>query len=89
MKSSTGHNLSKESKLIDTSVLDLHVTEAVETLLGDIFGEHAEGIKEAERGLSTKLVLEGADGRGGLGHRGRGESGGRADKGSDDSRLCG
>ena len=34
-----------------------------------------------------KLTLEGVDGSGGLGHRGRGESGGRADDGSDDSRL--
>ena len=33
------------------------------------------------------LTLEGVDGGGGLGHRGGGESGGRADKGSDDCGL--
>mmetsp|Transcript_26703 Transcript_26703/g.57414 ORF Transcript_26703/g.57414 Transcript_26703/m.57414 type:complete len:152 (-) Transcript_26703:51-506(-) len=87
VESTTGHDLSQESKLTDTSVLDLDVTKAVETFLGDVSGEKAEGIEESKRSLGTKLVLEGADGRGGLGHRGRGESGGRADKGSDDSRL--
>ena len=43
VKSSTGHNLAKEGKLTDTSVLDLDVTEAVETVLVDVSGEHAEG----------------------------------------------
>mmetsp|Transcript_32847 Transcript_32847/g.68922 ORF Transcript_32847/g.68922 Transcript_32847/m.68922 type:complete len:215 (+) Transcript_32847:221-865(+) len=87
VKSSTGHNLSEEGKLTDTSVLDLDVTKAVETLLGHISREHAEGIEESKRRLGTKLILEGADGRGGLGHGGWGESGGRADDGGDDGRL--
>ena len=85
--SGTGDDLAKEGKLSDTSVLDLNVTEAVETLLGAVSGEHAEGIEESKRRLDTKLVLEGVEGGGGLAGLGRGESGGRADKGSDDGRL--
>ena len=85
--SGTGNDLAKEGKLSDTSVLDLNVTEAVETLLGAVSGEHAEGIEESKRRLDTKLVLEGVEGGGGLAGLGRGESGGRADKGSDDGRL--
>ena len=87
VESGTGDDLSEEGKLSDTSVLDLDVTETVETLLGDISGEHAEGIEESERGLGAKLILEGVQGGGGLGDGGRGESGGRADEGSDDGRL--
>jgi hypothetical protein len=49
--SGTGDNLSKEGKLSDTSVLDLNVTETVETLLGAVSGEHAEGIEESKRSL--------------------------------------
>ena len=87
MDSSTGDNLSKEGKLSNTSVLDLNVTETVETFLGNISREHTEGIEESKWGLGAKLILEGVDGSGGLGHGGRGESGGRADDSSDDSRL--
>jgi hypothetical protein len=48
--------------------LDLDVSEAVEALLGDITGEHAEGIEEAEGGgLRGELFLKGANCRGGLG----------------------
>jgi hypothetical protein len=43
-------------------VLDLDVTEAVETLLGDITGEQAEGIEESKRGLGAELILEGVEG---------------------------
>ena len=85
--SSTGDNLSKEGKLSNTSVLDLNVTETVETLLGAVSREHAEGIKESKRRLDSKLILESVEGGGGLAGRGRGESGGGADKGSDDGRL--
>jgi hypothetical protein len=49
--SGTGHNLSKEGKLSNTSVLDLNVTETVKTLLGAVSGEHAEGIEESKRSL--------------------------------------
>ena len=87
VEAATGDNLPKEGELTDTSVLDLNVTETVETLLGDISGEHAEGIEESKRGLGTKLILEGVERGGGLGHRGRGEGGGRADDGGDDCRL--
>ena len=87
VESGTGDDLSEEGKLSNTSVLDLYVTETVETLLGDISGEHAEGIEESKRGLGAKLILEGVQGGGGLGDGGRGESGGRADEGSDDGRL--
>ena len=49
--SGTGHNLSKEGKLSNTSVLDLNVTKTVKTLLGAVSGEHAEGIEESKRSL--------------------------------------
>mmetsp|Transcript_13043 Transcript_13043/g.18682 ORF Transcript_13043/g.18682 Transcript_13043/m.18682 type:complete len:218 (+) Transcript_13043:132-785(+) len=84
--SGTGGDLSEEGKLGDTSVLELDVTETVETLLVGII-EQSQRIEEAKRRLSTKLVLEGVEGGGGLAGLGRGESGGRADKGSDDGRL--
>ena len=84
---STGDDVTQESKLSNTSVLDLNVTETVETFLGAVSGEHAEGIEESKRRLDTKLILESVQGGGGGLVLGRGESGGRADKGSDDGRL--
>ncbi len=45
--SGAGHNLAQEGELADASGLDLDVTEAVESFLGDIAGEHAEGIEES------------------------------------------
>jgi hypothetical protein len=84
--SSTGGDLSKEGKLGDAAVLELDVTETVEALLVGII-EQSQRIEEAKRRLSTKLVLEGVEGGGGLAGLGGGESGGRADKGSDDGRL--
>jgi hypothetical protein len=85
--SGTGDDLAKEGKLSDTSVLDLNITETVETFLGNVSGEKAEGIEESKRRLDSKLILEGVQGGGGGLVLGRGESGGRADKGSDDGRL--
>ena len=85
--SGTGDDLAEEGKLSDTSVLDLNVTETVETFLGAVSGEHAEGIEESERRLDTELILEGVQGGGGGLVLGRGKSGGRTDKGSDDGRL--
>jgi len=84
--SSAGGDLSKESKLGDTSVLDLDVTETVETLLVGII-EHAERIVESKRRLGTKLVLESVEGGGGLAGLGRGEGGGGGDGGGKDNRL--
>jgi len=60
-------------------VLDLHVTEAVESLLvGTI--EQAEGVEEPEGALGADLTLEGLEIGGGLAGLGGGEGGGRADK---------
>mmetsp|Transcript_11608 Transcript_11608/g.24211 ORF Transcript_11608/g.24211 Transcript_11608/m.24211 type:complete len:205 (-) Transcript_11608:195-809(-) len=61
----TGHDLAKEGKLRDTSVLDLDVTEAIEPLLVSI-GEHTKGIEESKGGLGTELGIEGLEGSGGL-----------------------
>jgi hypothetical protein len=84
--SRTGGDLSKESKLSNTSVLDLNVTETVETLLVGII-EHAERIVESKRRLGTKLVLEGIEGGGGLSGLGRGEGGGGGQGRGKDNRL--
>ena len=87
VESSAGHDLAQEGELTDTPMLDLNVTEAVETLLGNVAGEHAEGVEEAKGRLGAELVLEGGEGRGGLRHGGRGEGGGGANEGSNDGRL--
>ena len=47
VSATTGDDLTKEGKLADTAVLELDVTEALETLLVDII-EHAEGIPETD-----------------------------------------
>ena len=88
VSSRTSSDLSKEGKLRNTSVLNLNITETVETfLVGTV--EQSQGIEEAKRRLGTKLTLKGVEGGGGLAGLGRGESGGGADKGSDDGRLHG
>ena len=86
VESGTSGDLAKEGKLADTPVLELDVTETVETLLVGIV-EQSQRIEETKRNLSTELVLEGVESGGGLASLGRGESGGRADKSSDDGRL--
>ena len=58
--SGTGDNLSEESKLTDTSVLDLDVTETVETLLVGS-GEHTHRVPKSERGLGTEGIIEGVE----------------------------
>ena len=85
--SGAGHDLSKEGKLSDTSVLDLDVTKTVETLLGAVTRKHTEGIEESKRRLGTKFVFEGAKRSGGLAGLGRGESGSAGDEGGNDGRL--
>ena len=84
--SGTSGDLAKEGKLGDTPVLELDVTETVETLLVGII-EQSQRIEETKRRLGTELVLEGVESGGGLASLGRGKSGGRADKSSDDGRL--
>ena len=89
-KTDTGlsNEVSDNSKHGDTSVLELHKSEAVELLLVTI-GDKSEGIEESERSLGTELVFEGHVG----GDRsagtllGRGESSGRGDEGGGDNRL--
>jgi hypothetical protein len=86
--SCSGGDLSKECKHTDTSVLDLDVTKAVETIFLDISGEKSEGVEESKRGLGTELVLKGrSQSGGGSLLRSRGESGGRSQKGSEDGEF--
>ena len=86
--SGAGDELAEEGKHADTSVLDLDVTEAVETLLVSIV-EESEGIEESKRGLDTEgvLTLEGTEGGGGLGNLGRREGGGGGGEGGGDDEL--
>ena len=77
--SGTGDDLAEESKLADTAVLDLDVTEAVESLLV-LSRELSEGVEESKRSLGAELILEGHAGgdRGlGLGSRREGSGGGK------------
>ncbi|KAL7533946.1 hypothetical protein ACHAWF_004671, partial [Thalassiosira exigua] len=84
--SGTGPDVAQEGKLGDTAVLDLDVTEAVESLLVGLV-EEAEGIEETDRGLDAELALEGVEGGGGLAGLGRGEGGGRGGEGGEDGKL--
>jgi len=88
--SGTGHDLAEESKLGDTAVLDLDVSEAVEAFLV-LAGELSEGIEEAKRSLGTEFILEGHAGgnRGlGLGSRRKGSSGGKEGGKNDKLHGC-
>mmetsp|Transcript_23153 Transcript_23153/g.53162 ORF Transcript_23153/g.53162 Transcript_23153/m.53162 type:complete len:285 (+) Transcript_23153:90-944(+) len=87
VESATGGDLSKEGKHSDTSVLDLDVTEAVESLLGAVAVQHTKRIVESKRRLGTELILEGVELSGGLAGLGRGEGGGRADEGEGGNSL--
>ena len=84
--SGTGDDVSKEGQLADTSVLDLNISETVESLLAGLI-QQSKGIEEPKRRLSTELVLEGGKGGGGLSGLGRSESGGAGDEGGNDGRL--
>ena len=57
MESGAGDDLSGESELADSAVLDLDVSEAVESLLAGLV-EESEGVEESDRGLGTELRLE-------------------------------
>ncbi|KAL7512913.1 hypothetical protein ACHAXN_010147 [Cyclotella atomus] len=85
---STSDDVTQEGKLGNTSVLQLNVTETVETLLVGVV-QQSQGIEESKRRLDTKLVLEGGEGGGGLAGLGRGEGGGAGDEGGNDGRLHG
>mmetsp|Transcript_19652 Transcript_19652/g.45846 ORF Transcript_19652/g.45846 Transcript_19652/m.45846 type:complete len:100 (-) Transcript_19652:99-398(-) len=87
MDSATGGDLPEEGKHTDASVLDLDVSEAVESLLVDITVEKSERIEESKWRLGTEFVLEGLDGGGGGLLLSRGESGGGGDNGCEDSGL--
>ena len=82
----TGNNLSKEGKLGNTSVLDLNVTETVESLLVGIV-KKSKRIEESKRRLNSKLSLEGIEGSGGLGNLGGSKGGGRGGKSGGDDKL--
>jgi hypothetical protein len=81
--SSTGDDISKECKLTDTSVLELDITEAVETLLVSVI-KKSKRIEESKRGLNSELGLESIkDGRG-LNNLGGCKSSSGSEKGSED-----
>jgi len=83
---STSDDVSKESKLGDTAVLELNVTKTVEAGLVGII-EETEGVEESKRRLGTEFGFEGLEGGRGLGNLGRSEGGGRGGKGGDDGEL--
>ena len=80
--------VSDNTKHTDTSVLDLDVTKAVETLLGGITRKKSKRIEESKWRLGTKFILKGVvkSGRGD-GLLGRSESSGGGDKGGKDGGL--
>jgi hypothetical protein len=84
--SGTSDDVSKESKLGDTSVLQLNVTKTVETLLVGVV-EESEGIEESKGSLDTELVLESVESSGGLGNLSGSKGGGRGQRGGDEDRL--
>eukprot|EP01083_Nonionella_stella_P082639 228138_1 len=83
---SLGGDVSEDGKLGNTSVLKLSKTVLVELLLGDSVGETG-GVPESNGGEGTDLGLESIEGGDRLGHRSRGEGGGGASHGSEDSEL--
>ena len=86
MDAGTGDDVTEEGKLTDTAVLDLDITEAVETLLVSA-RKHAKRIEETDRGLGSELRLKGIQGGGCLANLGRGEGGSRASKKGGDDKL--
>mmetsp|Transcript_20838 Transcript_20838/g.32772 ORF Transcript_20838/g.32772 Transcript_20838/m.32772 type:complete len:214 (-) Transcript_20838:57-698(-) len=88
VSSSTGDDVTQESKLSNTSVLDLDVTETVETALTGLV-EESEGIPESDRGLGAEFGFERREGGGGLRDGGRGEGGGGGEGGGEDDGLHG
>ena len=75
--------------MTDTSVLELDVTKAVESLLVSSV-EHTKRIPEAKRRLGTEFVLEShVEAGGGLAGLSRSKGGGGGDKGGKDGELHG
>jgi hypothetical protein len=80
---STVDDVSEESKLANTSVLDLNITEAVETLLVSII-EKSKRIEESKRRLNSELSLECVKSGGGLSYLGRCKCSSRRKEGGED-----
>ena len=81
-----GDDVAQEGELGDASVLDLDVTEAVESLLVGAV-QKAEGVEESEGGLGSELTLKSPEGCGGLASRYRGEGSGGGGEGGEDGKL--
>ena len=81
-----GDDVAQEGKLGDASVLDLDVTEAVESLLVGAV-QKAEGVEESDGRLGSELTLESPEGCGGLASLYRGEGSGGGGEGGEDGKL--
>ena len=86
MDSGAGHDLAQKGELGHAGVLDLHVTEVVETGLVSIVQE-SKRVKESKGRLGSELGLERVQGRGGGLLRDRGEGGGGAHEGGEEGKL--
>jgi hypothetical protein len=80
-----GDNLSKESKLTDTSVLDLYITKTVKVFFVSIIKKFKR-IKKSKWRLYFKLRLEGIEGRGGLCYLGKSKGGDKGSQGGADDK---
>merc|ERR1719296_458907 len=83
---SAGDDVAEEGELRDTAVLELDVTEAVETLPVSII-EQTEGVEEAKRRLGSELGLESIESSGGLAGLGGGKGGSRSHKGGESGNF--
>ena len=83
---SLSDKVANDGKHGDTSVLDLDVTETVETFLATVF-DKAKRIVQAKWLLGTEGILESTEAGGGSSLLGWGEGSGRGDKGGKDSGL--
>ena len=88
MESGTGDDVSKECQHSNTSVLNLDVSKTVESGLVSV-GDQSQRIVKTKRGLGTKSIFESAQRSAGCLLLGRGEGGGRGDKGGKDGGLHG
>mmetsp|Transcript_58324 Transcript_58324/g.138798 ORF Transcript_58324/g.138798 Transcript_58324/m.138798 type:complete len:203 (-) Transcript_58324:29-637(-) len=79
---------SNNGKHGNTSVLQLGVSELVETFLGNVV-EHTKRIEESKWWLGSKLILEGLEGGGGSLLLDRGERSGGGNEGCENGGLHG